>query len=199
MVSRVNGYNVDPASITKDQRQIGKITNHSAKYGIQPTTLSIAMFGNKQGVNVETAKGLLDAYFNRYKRCREFQQETMHKAKNQALINPFGRRLRVYANNEHEYMKRGCSFYGSGTAADAFNQRAIDIWESTSITPLLLVHDEVVIEGPHVEDGGMEVARNIRDIMQQPFYELKGISLPVTVSHGHNYGSLEEIDVADFA
>lgn len=182
-----------PADITKAERQTGKITVHATNYGETPYNLSKRLFGNAQAPNLAKARALQAAYFKAYPRIREWQKEVSKQldSGNITLRNPFGRVRFVYAQSSHDRMKRGCHYLGCSTAADIWNQRALDVEQETYRTrPLLIVHDELVFQ---LRKDNFRRQKLIKEIMEQPVPEMDGLIIPTGMSIGPNYGAMVEM------
>ena len=132
-----------------------------------------------------------------------WQQETGNRGKrDKYLFNPFGRRCWFYTSSAYT---EAISFLPQSTGADVIFRAMIALlyerieWPLEWVKPLLPVvvplpepariliqiHDELVGECP--ESQVAEVEHVLKTVMEQPWPELAGLTLPANFSHGANW------------
>jgi DNA polymerase I-like protein with 3'-5' exonuclease and polymerase domains/uracil-DNA glycosylase len=212
-MSKIKGVSVRPEDIEKKspERFRGKQTNHQAKYLISAWFLSQQIYGDATHVHVRECEMLLNAYFERYKGVRALHERVAQQIAQGdiAFRNAWGRFRRIYAHNDykkaarpnavynktimeyHETVKRAVHFLGCSPGARLTNHAAVEIWSQLKLVPISIEHDSVVLEIP-LGAAGERLIKDAREIMQLPCPQLGGISVPVGVAVGINYGELEE-------
>jgi DNA polymerase I-like protein with 3'-5' exonuclease and polymerase domains len=174
-----------------------KTTELASIYGETYFNLSNRLFGNQKKESLAEAQRLQGLYFTRRPKIKQWQDEiaARYHTGEWTFQNPYGRQRTVYAGDEHEFKKKACHFLGCSTGANHINSRTLRIWDELRIIPALLVHDAWAGWVPK-GDEGMRLIRGMVDIFQQPIPELNGLSVPVDVKIGPNYGEMQEISVS---
>jgi DNA polymerase-1 len=132
-----------------------------------------------------------------------WQIRTAEKAKRDGyLTNPFGRKRWFYTSS---YYTESLSFYPQSTAADIiframiglmYERIGLSVEAASKVSPrtsalpkparlLLQVHDSLVFECPLSIIG--EVIEALKHVMEQPWKELNGLVIPVSIKVGDNW------------
>jgi DNA polymerase I-like protein with 3'-5' exonuclease and polymerase domains len=182
----------------KSMRERAKTTELASIYGETAFSLANRMFGNRKKESIAEATKLREAFFSGRPKIRLWHKEIETRFNRGEVMfrNPFGRVRFVYAQDTHEFMKRGAHFLGCSTAADIINQRALDIWDELGLLPILIVHDELVYELPRGE-AGWKTAKRIKEIMERPTPELDGLVVPAEAKMGESYGTMQEVNLEE--
>ncbi len=164
--------------ITPDERRVAKTVNFGIIYGISPYGLARAL-----GIEVEEAKEMIERYYGRFPRVREWQREIMEFARDKGYVQTLlGRRRYVYADpfTNDVWRRIVINTPVQGTAADIIKLAMIDVhdllrdFESRLI---LQVHDELLFE---IREGEEDLLPKIKKVMEGAV-ELK---VPVKVDFG---------------
>ena len=148
-------FDVDPASVTIDQRSKAKMVSYGLAYGMEAFGLA-----QRLAIPVGEAQTILDAYFEAFPAVHDYMERTIAEARERGYTETlFGRRrqipelsssnFRIRQAGERQAMNAGIQ----GLAADIFKvalirlDRALDDAGGTSRL-ILQVHDEVICEVP---------------------------------------------------
>ncbi|HEV8687117.1 MAG TPA: DNA polymerase I [Gaiellaceae bacterium] len=148
----------DPATLTKDERNVAKMVNFGIIYGI-------SAFGLSENLEIprEQAQEYIDAYLARFPYVQDFIARTIEQAKRDGYVTTlFGRRRpvpEIRASNRQTRSlgeRLAVNSVMQGTAADiikvamvAIHRRLRD--EGRSARLVLQVHDELLVEAPEAE------------------------------------------------
>jgi DNA polymerase-1 len=148
----------DPASLTKDERNIAKMVNFGIIYGI-------SSYGLSENLEIprDEAQAYIDAYLARFPYVQDFIARTIEQATRDGYVTTlFGRRRPV---PEIRAMNRQTRSLGErlavnsvmqGTAADIIKVAMVAIHgrlreEGRAARLVLQVHDELLLEAPAAE------------------------------------------------
>jgi DNA polymerase-1 len=164
-------FNVDPKTVTADQRSKAKMVSYGLAYGMEAYGLS-----QRLAIEVSEATEILDAYFAAFPAVRAYMDRTVTEARNRGYTETlFGRRrpipeltsdnFRVRQAGERQAMNAGIQ----GLAADIFKIALVRIdndLEAAGLTARLVlqVHDEVIVEAPVAEKANVE--RIVLEVMR---------------------------------
>jgi DNA polymerase-1 len=178
-------FDIPPAKVTRDQRSGAKAINFGILYGMGPTRLARDL-----KISMEESKAFLEAYFREFPRVRDYQRETIEKARRDGFVETlFGRRraipeilsedpgVRVNAEN------MALNTPLQGTAADLIKVAMIRIHERLGrefprSKMILQVHDELLFESPAGE--AEKVARLVKAEMEGA----KTLDVPIVADTG---------------
>jgi DNA polymerase-1 len=148
-------FDVDPASVTLEQRSKAKMVSYGLAYGMEAYGLA-----QRLGVGVGEAQQILDAYFEAFPAVHAYMDRTVAEARERGYTETlFGRRrqipelassnFRIRQAGERQAMNAGIQ----GLAADIFKVALVRLdqllEQSGGDTRLILqVHDEVICEVP---------------------------------------------------
>jgi DNA polymerase-1 len=148
----------DPATLTKDERNIAKMVNFGIIYGI-------SAFGLSENLEIprEEAQEYIDAYLARFPYVQDFIARTIEQAKRDGYVTTlFGRRRpvpEIRASNRQTRSlgeRLAVNSVMQGTAADIIKVAMVAIQrrlreEGRAARLVLQVHDELLVEAPEAE------------------------------------------------
>jgi len=179
-----------PEEITPEMRRLAKAINFGIIYGMGPRKL-----GEELGIDQQTAKRYIDAYYERYRGVTRYRDEMIQMASSKGYVTTLFNRRRYLPDIEHannrirsEAERMAVNTPIQGTAADLIKQAMIRIHgrlntEGYKTRMLLQVHDELVFEAPLNETA--RVIPLIREEMEG-VYPLK-VPLKVDIHEGANW------------
>lgn len=187
-------FDLDEATVTKEQRRNAKAINFGILYGMGPRALS-----RSTSLSFSEAKVFIERYFEIHSALRAYMEETKNFAhENEYVETLFGRRRyfpeinsgvpQLVASSE----RMAINMPIQGTAADIMKlaMLRVDGWLKQAGLPaqlLLQVHDELVVEcDTEVVDA---VARGMREMMEG--VASYSVPLLVDVEVGTNWGELK--------
>ncbi len=164
-------FGVDEASVSPEQRRVGKTINFGVVYGM-------SSYGLSQSLKIpkSDAERFITTYFQRFRRVDEFLKETIRSAEETGYARTlFGRRRRVNGITSRNRTEKNAAERIAvnspiqGTAADIVKLAMIKLHarlaqEKLSTRILLQVHDEIVLEAP--EDEAERAGRLVTSIME---------------------------------
>jgi DNA polymerase-1 len=185
-------FDVDPATVTIDQRSKAKMVSYGLAYGMEAFGLA-----QRLGVPIGEAQQILDAYFVAFPAVHDYMERTVAEAREKGYTETlFGRRrqipelasdnFRIRQAGERQAMNAGIQ----GLAADIFKvalirlDRALDAGGSTTRL-ILQVHDEVICEVPPADLDA--VTAIVLEAMSGAF-DLR-VPLEVNLSHGDSWAA----------
>jgi DNA polymerase-1 len=148
----------DPATLTKDERNIAKMVNFGIIYGI-------SAFGLSENLEIprEEAQQYIDTYLARFPLVQDFIQRTIEQATNDGYVTTLlGRRRpvpEIRASNRQTRSlgeRLAVNSVMQGTAADVIKVAMVNIHnrlrdEGRASRLVLQVHDELLVESPDAE------------------------------------------------
>jgi len=178
-------FGVPPDKVTPDMRRKAKEVNFGLLYGIGPYGLKIRL-----GISQSEAKEVIDTYFQRFPRVREYINGTIEFARKHGYAETLLGRRRYFANinsknsavrNAEE--RQAINMPIQGSAAEMIKIAMVAIHKEMKKRKmesrmLLQVHDELVFESPKNEVKELEklVAEKMKTAMK--------LSVPVDVEVG---------------
>ncbi len=186
-------FHVEPEKVTDTQRGFAKAINFGLMYGKTAFGLS-----EELGISRGEAKAMIDAYFTRYSKVKEFLDHQVMNAKETGYTTTLLGRKRnlpeiksanhlVRANAERMALNSPIQ----GTASDLIKVAMIKLEkalrdQNMKTKILLQVHDELVLECPEAE---LEMAKkNVVSIMESAIK--LDVPLVVNVNTGSNWAEL---------
>src|ERR671925_328955 len=148
----------EPATLTKDERNVAKMINFGIIYGI-------SAFGLSENLEIprEQAQAYIDAYLARFPHVQDFIQRTIEQAARDGYVTTlFGRRRpvpEIRASNRQTRSlgeRLAVNSVMQGTAADVIKVAMVAIHrplrdEGRGARLVLQVHDELLVEAPDAE------------------------------------------------
>ena len=188
----------DPATLTKDERNIAKMVNFGIIYGI-------SSFGLSENLEIprDEAQAYIDAYLARFPHVQDFIQRTIEQAARDGYVTTlFGRRRpvpEIRASNRQTRSlgeRLAVNSVMQGTAADVIKKAMVAIHErlraeGRSAKLVLQVHDELLLEAPEAEVSA--VKQLVRDEMCQAFELDPPLEVDVGVGRRLERGQVEVV------
>jgi DNA polymerase-1 len=179
-------FGVPPDKVTSDMRRKAKEVNFGLLYGIGPYGLKIRL-----RISQGEAKEVIDTYFQRFPRVREYINGTIEFARKHGYVETLLGRRRYLANinskNSAVRMaeeRQAINMPIQGTAADMIKLAMVNIHremkkKEMKSRMILQVHDELVFEAPKSELKQLEelVADKMKNAMK--------LSVPIDVEVGN--------------
>jgi DNA polymerase-1 len=175
----------DPATLTKDERNVAKMVNFGIIYGI-------SSFGLSENLEIprEEAQAYIDAYLARFPHVQDFIQRTIEQAARDGYVTTlFGRRRpvpEIRASNRQTRSlgeRLAVNSVMQGTAADVIKRAMVAIHErmrseGRSARLVLQVHDELLLEAPEAEVSG------VKDLVREEMVGAYDLDPPLEVDVG---------------
>jgi len=185
-------FGVPLAEVSKDQRQLAKAINFGLMYGMGDYGLSA-----RANLTVPQAREFIDAYFGRFRRVKEYLDETIRSAHELGYVETLlGRRryfpeLKSSATNvqvRRAAERAAINMPIQGTAADIMKLAMIALDRALRVggyasRMVLQVHDELVLEVPERE---LEVVQALAMATMENAYKLD-VRLKVDAAVGKNW------------
>ena len=149
-------FGVAPAEVTRAQRSIAKMINYGIAYGLSSFGLA-----QRLGLPQEEASSIIERYFARYARVKEWLDGTIEEARRTGMVKTiFGRRRYLPDIGSKNMVARMAAERTAvntpiqGTAADVMKRAMLLVdraLQGSEARLLLQVHDELVLEAPPAE------------------------------------------------
>ena len=165
---------VDPAEVTREQRNAAKAVNFGIIYGISSFGLS-----SQLQISRDEAQVYIDRYLGRYPHVSDFMERTIEVAKRDGYVTTiFGRRRPIPELKSRSYQTRqlgerlAVNTVLQGSAADIIKIAMIRTQqrlhaEGIPARIVLQIHDELLLEAP--EEHVKTVSQVVRDEMVGAF------------------------------
>jgi DNA polymerase-1 len=184
-------FSVPLEAVTRDQRGSAKTINFGIVYGVSPWGLADRI----EGLSVEGARDLINAYHKRFPGIQQFLQKCVREAQDKGYVETIlGRRRPITDINSGVLQQRNAAERAAinsvvqGSAADLIKQAMLNVYrrigrENRPSKMLLQVHDELVFETPadRVEDEAQMVREEMTGAMKLT------VPLKVEVGWGKNW------------
>jgi len=175
----------DPATLTKDERNVAKMINFGIIYGI-------SAFGLSENLEIprEQAQEYIDAYLARFPHVQDFIARTIEEAARDGFVTSLlGRRRpvpEIRASNRQTRSlgeRLAVNFVMQGSNADIIKVAMIRIHrrlraEGRSARLVLQVHDELLLEAPEAE------VRAVKELMREEMCGAYDLDPPLAVDVG---------------
>jgi DNA polymerase-1 len=183
-------FGAAPDQVTAEQRRSAKAINFGLIYGMSAFGL-----GKQLGIERGQAQAYVDRYFQRYPGVKAYMETTRELAREQGYVETlFGRRLYVPEITARNAQRRQAAERTAinapmqGSAADIIKRAMlrVDAWiksETSGVTMIMQVHDELVFEVPLTFRQAAEKA--IRERMESAADLL--VPLVVDIGTGGNW------------
>ena len=190
-------YDISEAKVTKEQRDVGKLSNHSGNYRAGPRVLvHEAVKRGIPGITYEFSKRILNSRCKQIPGLRKYWRG-IEKELNatRVLTTCFGRKRIFFGRLESETYRRGYAYKPQSTIADLMNKifYLCDEVLDDDCRAVLHVHDEIVINVPNhkVEI----VAILLQKIAQIPLWIFDTpIFIPIEISIGENWKEMISLE-----
>ena len=183
-------FKVPIESVTKDMRRKAKAVNFGIIYGISSFGLSEDL-----GINVEEARGFINAYLDTFTGIRDYMNSLVYDAYKYGYVKTLMNRKRIIEeiNNKNYLIRQSGERIAlntpvQGTAADILKKAMIEInaeMERLNLKSkmLLQVHDELVFE---VMEDEIEILKELVTRIMTTTYPLRA-PLEVSYDLGDNW------------
>jgi DNA polymerase-1 len=175
----------DPATLTKDERNVAKMVNFGIIYGI-------SAFGLSENLEIprEEAQTYIDAYLARFPHVQDFISRTVEQAERDGYVTTLlGRRRpvpEIRASNRQTRSlgeRLAVNSVMQGTAADVIKVAMISIHrrlrdEGRAARLVLQVHDELLLEVPEKE------LSDVRELVREEMCGAYPLDPPLAVDIG---------------
>jgi len=168
------------AEVTPDQRRIAKAVNFGIAYGQTAFGLSQSL-----GISRKAAQEIIDRYFQKFGKVREYISETIKYAKNLGYVETILGRRRYIPNILSSNMtlqkfaeRAAINAPMQGSAADIVKLAMIRLSQSCQSKLILQVHDELIFEAP--ESLLRDEAQKIKSVMEM----IVPLKVPLVVNFG---------------
>ena len=185
-----------PAALqTHEHRRMAKAINYGVIYGLSSFGLA-----ERTGTSKTEAQRYIDAYFDRYRRVKEFIEAQVEEARRTGRVRTlFGRLRPIPEINSQDVPSRNRAEREAmntplqGTAADLLKLAMVKAHarlasETMQTRMILTVHDELVFEAPEAE---LDRAREIVRVEMEGVFPLK-VPLRVDLGSGRNWKEAKE-------
>jgi DNA polymerase I len=183
-------FGVPPGLQTHEHRRMAKAINYGVIYGLSSFGLA-----GRTGTSKSEAQQYIDAYFDRYRKVKEYLEGVVEEARSTGRVRTLFGRLRpipeissrdVAARNRAE--REAMNTPLQGTAADLMKLAMVKVHarlrsEKIRTRMILTVHDELVFEAPEAE---LDKAHQIVKAEMEGAFEMK-VPLRVDVGTGKNW------------
>ncbi len=174
--------------VSEQQRRFAKAVNFGIIYGMGAFRLA-----KELRISRGEAQKFIDSYFSRFRRVKEYIDETTRFVEKHGYITTLFNRVRYFkeikSSNRmivQQAIRQAVNTTIQGTAADLIKKAMISIhreMESASLRMILQVHDELLFEAP--EEKAEALIPWIKDKMES-VYKLK-VPLVVHIGMGKNW------------
>ncbi len=175
----------DPATLTKDERNVAKMVNFGIIYGI-------SAFGLSENLEIprDEAQTYIDTYLARFPHVQDFIQRTIEQCGRDGYVTTLlGRRRPVPEIRAQNRQTRSLgerlavNSVMQGTAADVIKVAMVRIHErlraeGRGARLVLQVHDELLLEAPDPE------VSKVRDLVREEMVEAYPLDPPLAVDVG---------------
>jgi DNA polymerase I len=175
----------EPATLTKDERNVAKMVNFGIIYGI-------SAFGLSENLEIprEEAQTYIDAYLARFPHVQDFIQRTIEQAARDGYVTTLMGRRRpvpeIRASNRQTRSlgeRLAVNSVMQGTAADVIKQAMVAIHrrlrdEGRAARLVLQVHDELLLEVPEAEVAA------VKDLVREEMCAAFPLDPPLEVDIG---------------
>ena len=159
-------YQVPVEKVNEDLRRKAKAINFGLMYGQGPYALSEIL-----GTSMGEAKDIIDSYFKRFKRVKEYIEDVVKKASKTGYVETlFGRRRQIIELQSSRFQSKkfgervAMNTPIQGTASDVVKMAMVELRNSLYSSLLLQIHDELLFECP--EELLNEEIEQIVEIME---------------------------------
>ncbi len=189
-------FGVPEASVTKEQRRIGKTLNFGVVYG-----MGARAFSETAHISLRDAEGFIARYFEKFPSIRRWQEEVKRLAAKNGFVENLHGRKRWFpesfnrgtaSENERAAVNMPIQSFGADILKKAMINSARIMKESPNLKDgvrmILTIHDELLFE---IRDDILrEVAPAIVDIMENT--EQLSVPLKIETKVGKTWGELKK-------
>lgn len=188
-------FNESEDNITKKQRDIGKIRNHSGNYCAGPRVIqSTAIQWGVEGIDYQMAQQIIASGHKSMPGLRKWWKDVETGIKrNRTLYTCMGRRRQFFGRtDDNTTIRTAVAFEPQSTVGDVCNMIFAGMYQEwhcvADVFPILQVHDEVVTECPDELVG--KVVDSMRRISKIPLHlngNIEPLIIPIDIEVGKNW------------
>jgi len=206
--------------VTKYQREIGKLSNHSCNYGAGPKVLQKkALKDGIKGVDYQFAKRIIETRHEQLPGLRKWWKDVERKLRTTRIITTcLGRRRIFFGRLDNATFRDGYADEPQSTVGDVCNiifrrlYRTFLSWNNLDFfpaatskslrerfqpKPLIQIHDEVVVCCPKIKELIEYVIKSFYEAANIPLYicgeKEEPLVIPIELKIGMNWKDTEEI------
>lgn len=204
-------FNCSEKDVTKYQRSVGKISNHSGNYGAGPNVLiNRALKDGIKGIDYKFSKHILEKRHEQMPGLKHWWKDVENKLRKTRTLNTcFGRRRLFFDRLNQTTFRDAYSYEPQSTCGDCCNVIFRKLWQKfnsnlfTKMFPiqykpeaLIQVHDEVVVRCPNIPELVDWVIKEFKEAANIPLYICKDepLIIPIDLEIGVNWKDTKEIE-----
>lgn len=183
------------AALTGIDRKPAKNINFGLAYGMGENLMA-----ERLGVDIQTARKMLNTYHTRLPDVRLLYNAAMRKASRRGYIKTFVRKRRFYPDPERRFgnyksTHKALNALAQGCGADIMKQSMINVmdivdWKNVALHAT--VHDELVFTIPQGSQG-IQIANQIKEAMEAAKFDMT-VPLMAEAKVGKNWGVVRKLD-----
>jgi DNA polymerase-1 len=184
-------FNIKKDLVSKEMRRLAKTLNFGVIYG-----MGARAFASQSGLDLATAKKMIEEYFEAFPSVRAWQNQTIEEAKKSGFVKNLSGRKRWFKEGPPAVWERaainmpiqslGADILKRATIRIANYLQEKNLWNS-KVRLLLSIHDELLFE---IQDDILEKTISpIKELMEQAG---EGITLKAEVKIGKTWGQMEK-------
>jgi DNA polymerase-1 len=184
-------FNVKKDLVSKEMRRLAKTLNFGVIYG-----MGARAFASQSGLDPNTAKKMIEEYFEAFPSVKAWQKKTIEEAKQNGFVKNLSGRKRWFKEGPPAVWERaainmpiqslGADILKRATIRIADYLQQKNLWNS-EVRLLLSIHDELLFE---IRDDILEKTISpIKELMEQAG---EGITLKAEVKIGKTWGQMEK-------
>jgi len=190
-------YLINEKDVTKEQRQQGgKLANHSGNYMAGPGVMERrARQMGYDGFSFRFCKDVLERRTRGIPGLRVWWEDVEKQIKATRMMQTcFGRRLHFFGRLESDELRSAVAFEPQSIGTGDFpNKILLALTHSNNYWPVLVVHDEIVLEAR--EEYADEAARAMNEASKIPLLirpNVEPLLVPIEIEIGKNWRDTEE-------
>jgi len=192
-------YKKPEHKITKTERNVGKIANHSGNYRAGPRVLetTAAKYGIP-GITYQVAREILKERSKALPGLEKWWQWIEDQLRQtRTLTTCLGRRRIFFGRLDHQTFRTATAFEPQSIVGDCNNIifTSLDRELDDDCYPLLQVHDEVVVECPDSKIGHTLDTLKKVGMVELWINEDKPLIIPMDIGIGKNWKECPELDL----
>jgi uracil-DNA glycosylase family 4 len=187
-------FEKDESEISKHEREVGKLANHSGNYCAGPGVLQKkALKDGLEGIDYRMAQRILEVRHGAIPGLRKWWADVERKLRQTRVLTTCLGRRRIFFGrlDDNSVIRDAVAFEPQSTVGDVcntiFRRLHVKFRElNTPATPILQVHDEVVVECASSMEG--DVVKEKRKASIVPlFINEEPLIIPIDISVGKNW------------
>lgn len=175
---------VNPASITKEQREQGKVFNFGIVFGMEAAGLAQKLNCSRQEAQVK-----IDNFFRAFPSVKRYITRVILQAfEDKSVTNPLGHRRELPDWTDFDKTGRqAINTMIQGGAASLLKRGILRVSKLPQVTVLATVHDSIIVEFPtsEVETLAPQVAEAFA-------FQYEGVDFPVDFAIAASWGEAQE-------